>query len=262
VSDSAQQRVLFSIEDRIATITLNRPEKLNALDPAMLQVIAGHLRDLDTSIEARVLVVAAAGDRAFCVGADIGIWSGLEPIEMWRNWVRTGSAVFDQLARLRIPSIAALNGYTFGGGLELALACDLRVAAEAVQLSAPETKIGTVPGWGGTYRLADLIGPARAKQMIFTGARIPAETAAGWGLINEVVPSDQLRSRAAEIAREIAANAPISVQLAKAAIDGAQGHRAGVTFEAMAGALAAMTEDGREGVQAFREKRSPEFRDH
>ena len=106
---------------------------------------------------------------------------------MWRDWVRTGSAVFDQFARLRIPTIAALNGYTFGGGLELALACDLRMAADTVQLSAPETKIATVPGWGGTYRLAELIGPARAKQMIFTGARIPAEIAASWGLVNEVV---------------------------------------------------------------------------
>jgi enoyl-CoA hydratase/carnithine racemase len=261
VTETAGQRVLFSIEDRIATVTLNRPEKLNALDPAMLEVIAGHLRDLDTSTDARVLIIAAAGDRAFCVGADIGVWSELEPIAMWRDWVRTGSAVFDQLARLRIPTIAALNGYTFGGGLELALACDLRFAADSVQLSAPETKIGTVPGWGGTYRLAEMIGPARAKQMIFTGARIPAETAAAWGLVNEVVPDDQLLARVREIAVEIAANAPISVQLAKAAIDGAQGHRAGVTFEAVAGALAASTEDGREGLQAFREKRAPIFED-
>jgi enoyl-CoA hydratase/carnithine racemase len=261
VTDPGADRILFSIEDRIATITLNRPDKLNALDPGMLEAMSGRLRALDRSTEARVLVVAAAGDRAFCVGADIGVWSGLEPIKMWRDWVRTGSAVFDQLARLRIPTIAALNGYTFGGGLELALACDLRIAADTVQLSAPETKIGTVPGWGGTYRLADLVGPARAKQMIFTGARIPAETAAEWGLVNEVVAGDQLRAGVRDVANEIAANAPISVQLAKAAIDGARGVGSGVTFEAMAGALAAMTDDGHEGVQAFREKRSAEFKD-
>jgi enoyl-CoA hydratase/carnithine racemase len=261
VTDPASNRVLFSIDGRIATLTINRPEKLNALDPGMLEAMAGHLRGLDRSTEARVLIVSATGDRAFCVGADVGVWSSLEPIEMWRDWVRTGSAVFDQLARLRIPTIAALNGYTFGGGLELALACDLRIAADTVQLSAPETKIATVPGWGGTYRLAELIGPARAKQMIFTGARITAETAATWGLVNEVVAGDQVPSRVREVASEIAANAPVSVQLAKAAIDGARGIGSGVTFEAMAGALAAMTEDGREGVQAFREKRTPEFKD-
>jgi enoyl-CoA hydratase/carnithine racemase len=261
VSEPADSRVRFSIEDRIASITLDRPEKLNALDPEMLRAISEHLRAFDTSTDARVLIVAAAGGRAFCVGADIGVWSGLEPIAMWRDWVRTGSAVFDQLARLRIPTIAALNGYTFGGGLELALACDLRIAADSVQLSAPETKIATVPGWGGTYRLADLIGPARAKQMIFTGARISAEMAESWGLVNEVVPGDQLQQRARAIATEIAANAPISVQLAKAAIDGARGLGAGVTFEAMAGALAAMTEDGHEGVEAFRDKRAPDFKD-
>jgi enoyl-CoA hydratase/carnithine racemase len=261
VTDAAPGRILFSIEDRVATITINRPEKLNALEPGMLEAIAGHLRDIDRSTEARVLIMAASGDRAFCVGADIDVWSNLEPLAMWRDWVRSGSAVFDQLARLRIPTIAALNGYTFGGGLELALACDLRIAADTVQLAAPETKIGTVPGWGGTYRLADLIGPARAKQMIFTGTRLPVEAALGWGLVNEVVAGDQLRSRARAIAGEIAANAPISVQLAKAAIDGARGIGSGVTFESMAGALAAMTEDGREGVQAFREKRPPEFKD-
>lgn len=255
------ERILFSVEQRIATLTIDRPEKLNAIDPNMLAAMDGHLRALDSSTDARVLIVAAAGDRSFCVGADIGVWSELAPIDMWRNWVRTGSAVFDRLAGLRIPTIAALNGFTFGGGLELALACDLRIAADTVQLAAPEAKIATVPGWGGTYRLADLIGSARAKQMVFTGARVAAETAVQWGLVNEVVPSDQLRTRVIEVATEIAANAPISVQLAKAAIDGARGIGTGVQLEAMAGALAAMTEDGREGAAAFRDKRSPEFKD-
>lgn len=255
------ERVLFSMADHVATLTLNRPEKLNALDPDMLQAMSVHLQRLDSSTEARVLVIAAAGERAFCVGADIEVWSTLKPIDMWRRWVRVGSAVFDQLARLRIPTIAALNGYAFGGGLELALACDLRIAADSAQLSAPEVKIATVPGWGGTYRLADLIGPARAKQMIFTGSRVTAEVAAQWGLVNEVVADDQLQDRVREIAREIAANAPISVQLAKAAIDGGCGAGTGVALEAMAGALAAMTEDGQEGAASFRDRRTAEFED-
>lgn len=253
-------RIQFSIDGHIASLVLNRPDKLNALDPAMLDAIETHVRALDGSTDARVLVVRGAGERAFCVGADIGVWSSLEPLDMWRRWVRRGSAVFDQIAGLRIPVIAALNGYTFGGGLELALACDLRIAVESVQLSAPEAKIATVPGWGGTYRLTSLIGPARAKQMVFTGERIDANRAEAWGLVNEVVPAGQFDARVREIAESIAANAPISVQLAKAAIDaGSAG--AGTTLEAMAGALAAMTEDGREGTAAFREKRPPEFRD-
>ena len=105
-------RIKFAVHEQIATLTLDRPEKLNALDPAMLEEIDGHLRSLDRSTEARVLIVTGAGDRAFCVGADIGVWSQLEPLDMWRRWVREGSAVFDRLARLRIPTIAALNGYT------------------------------------------------------------------------------------------------------------------------------------------------------
>lgn len=255
------ERIAFDVQDQIATILIDRPDKLNALDPAMLEAIDGHLQWLDRTTDARVLIVTGAGDRAFCVGADITVWADLEPIEMWRQWVRAGSAVFDRLARLRIPTIAALNGYTFGGGLELALACDLRIAAETAQLSAPEVKIATVPGWGGTYRLAVLIGPARAKQMIFTGSRVPAEQAERWGLVNEVVPAAELMDRARAVAAEIAANAPVSVQVAKAAIDGAAGSGTGVALEAMAGALAAMTEDGQEGIRAFREKRAPDFKD-
>jgi enoyl-CoA hydratase/carnithine racemase len=255
------ERIRFGIEDKIATLTLDRPDKLNALDPAMLETIDSHLRELDRSTEARVLIVTGAGDRSFCVGADITVWSDLEPIEMWRQWVRAGSEVFDRLARLRIPTIAALNGYTYGGGLELALACDLRIAADSAQLSAPEVKIATVPGWGGTYRLAELIGPARAKQMIFSGNRVSAEQAEWWGLVNEVVPAANLMDCARAMAVEIAANAPISVQLAKAAINGAAETGTGVALEAMAGALAASTEDGREGIAAFREKRAPGFQD-
>jgi enoyl-CoA hydratase len=252
------EHVQFEREGFVATITLARPEKLNALTPEMLDAIDGYLRELDGSTDARVLIVRGAGERAFCVGADIGVWSGLEPLDMWRRWVRRGSAVFDAVARLRIPTIAALNGFTFGGGLELALACDLRVAVETATFSAPEVKIGTVPGWGGTYRLTDLIGPARAKGMVFTGERISAEVAERWGLVNEVVTADRFDMRVREVAGSIAANAPIAVQLAKAAIDG---RTSGVTLEAMAGALAASSQDGQEGVAAFREKRSPDFMD-
>jgi enoyl-CoA hydratase/carnithine racemase len=142
-------RIRYDMADSIATITLDRPEKLNALDPDMLAALETHIDRLDTTTEARILIMTGAGERAFCVGADIIAWAALEPIDMWRDWVRTGYRVLERLARLRIPTIAALNGFTLGGGLELALACDLRVAVESAQLGAPEVKIGTVPGWAG-----------------------------------------------------------------------------------------------------------------
>jgi len=258
---TTQDRVRLELADSIATITLDRPEKLNALDPAMLRTLEGHLNRLDTTTEARVLIVTGAGERAFCVGADITAWSALEPIDMWRDWVRTGYRVVDRLARLRIPTIAALNGFTLGGGLEVALACDLRIAADGAQLGAPEVTIGTVPGWGGTQRLPLLIGVARAKQMIFTGERVVTDQAERWGLVNEVVARDNLLPRCRELAWSIAANAPIAVQLAKSAIDGGIGDDVGRTLEAMAGALAGSTADGREGVASFREKRPAEFVD-
>lgn len=251
------ERVLIEIDGAIATVTLNRPEKLNALDPAMLTRLDSVLAALDRDAAVRVVLLAAAGDRAFCVGADVNAWAALEPLDMWRSWVRNGHRVFDRLASLRQPTIAVVNGFAFGGGLELALAADLRLAAVEAVFAMPEVKIGTLPGWAGTRRLPDLIGPARAKQMIFTGAHVKAATAESWGLVNEVVPRAELVGRARALAEEIAANAPVAVQLAKAVIDAG-----GAALEAMAGALAAATADGREGVAAFREKRAARFAGH
>jgi enoyl-CoA hydratase/carnithine racemase len=252
--------VELSIEGHLATVTLNRPEKLNAITPQMLDRLETITRELDRDSDARCVIITGAGERAFSVGADINAWAALEPVEMWRRWVRDGHRVFDALARLRQPVIAALNGFTLGGGLELALAADIRIAAEGIELGAPEVKIGTVPGWGGTHRLARLVGVARAKQMILTGGRIDATRAEAYGLVNEAVPRERLMERAREMAAEIAANAPISVQIAKQIIDGGLGDGAGVAFEALAGALAATTEDGIEGVASFRDKRAPDFK--
>jgi enoyl-CoA hydratase/carnithine racemase len=153
-----------------------------------------------------------------------------------------------------------LNGYTLGGGLELALATDIRLAAEEAELGLPEVKLGAIPGWGGTQRLPALTGPARAKLMIFSGARLDAKTAEQWGLVNEVLPGDELVRRAQTLAQEIAANAPLAVQFAKQLVDGALGWGAGPALEALAGALAATTKDGQEGVTAFRERRDPRFK--
>ena len=254
------ENILLSIEAPLATITLNRPDKLNALSPEMLIALETALAEIEARRDVYAVIVTGAGERAFCVGADIKAWGALEPLDMWRQWIRDGHRVFDRLARLRQPTIAALNGFTLGGGLELALACDIRLAAESVRLVQPEVNIGTIPGWGGTQRLPQIIGAGRAKQMIFSGARIDASTAERWGLVNEVVPPDQLLNRSRELAAQIASNAPLSVQFAKQAIDGGLGAATGATLEALAGALAAMTEDGREGVASFREKRPAVFK--
>ena len=253
------EKILVAIEGPIATITLNRPAKLNAIDLEMLAGLEDACARLERETEVRAVLLAGAGERAFSVGADVHAWSSLDPLGMWRRWIREGHRVFERVARLPQPVIAALNGYTFGGGLELALAADLRVAAEGIELAFPEVKLATIPGWGGTQRLPALIGAARAKRMILTGARIDAATAERWSLVDEIAPRDALMARALDLAHQIAANAPVSVQIAKRLIDGAEGAATGVTLEALAGALAATTQDGREGVAAFRERRDPHF---
>jgi enoyl-CoA hydratase len=247
-------RLLLEVDGQIATITINRPEKLNALDPAMLARFEEVVRQIDNDPEIRVAILTAAGEKAFCAGADIHAWAALAPIDMWRRWVRDGHRVFDAFAVLRQPTIAAINGFAFGGGLELALAADIRIAASHATFASPEVKIGTVPGWAGTLRLPQVIGMPRAKQLIFTGQRIDAAVAERWGLINEIAPVDELLARAWTVAEEIAANSPVSVQIAKQILDGAP-----VSLEALAGALAAATADGREGIAAFREKRPADF---
>src|SRR4051794_25679846 len=166
----------------------------------MLVALDQVVRETDEARDIRAVILAGTGERAFSVGADVNAWAALEPIEMWRRWVRDGHRVFDAMAQLRQPTIAAMNGFTLGGGLELALATDIRIAADGIEFGSPEVKIGTVPGWGGTQRLARLIGVARAKQLVFTGARIDAAKAEAWGLVNEVVSPGEVVARTREMA--------------------------------------------------------------
>ena len=257
-----ESQILFTIQDTIATITLNRPDKLNAISMAMLEHIETAVAQLENNRDVRVVIVTGAGDRAFSVGADIKEWEHViadDPIAMWRAWDRPGHRVFDRLARLHLPTIAAINGYAFGGGLELALATDLRIASDRAEFALPETKIGTQPGWTGSQRLPALVGVARAKQMIFTGARIKADVAERWNLVNEVAPHDQVMMRAREIANQIAANAPLAVQFAKTIVDAGVGQGVEIALEGFAAALGATSHDGKEGPASFREKRAPNF---
>jgi enoyl-CoA hydratase len=251
--------VLLAVDGPVATVTLNRAEKRNAIAPAMLADFDAILSEVEASDRIRVLVVTGAGDRAFCAGADITAWSELAPIDMWRRWIPAGQRVLDHLEALRQPTIAAINGFAFGGGLELALACDLRIAADHATFASPEVGIATVPGWGATGRLAAVAGPARAKQLILTGQPIDARTAAMWGLVGEVVPAAELAGRTRALAMQVAGQAPIAVQVAKQLID-AQRPRPAVALEALGGGLTAFTADAEEGRAAFRERRRPVYR--
>ena len=250
------QTLLVSLDGPVATVTLNRPEKLNALTLPMLAALEEALLTIDADAEIRVVVIKGSGAKAFSAGADVVAWSSLAPLDMWRTWTRTGHRVMERLESLRQPTIAALNGIAYGGGLEQALACALRLAADPVKLAAPEVGIATVPGWGMTTRLATVIGPARAKQMILTGLPIDAERAADWGLVSEVVPAADLDAATDDLAARIAAQAPVAVQVAKELIDAT---RPRTSLEALGGGLTAFTDDAREGQAAFRERRPPEY---
>jgi enoyl-CoA hydratase len=242
----------------IATITLDRPEKLNAVTPEMLEGLDAALASIEADDAVRVVVLTGAGERAFCAGADINAWASLAPIDMWRTWVRSGHRVMDRLEGLRQPTIAALNGIAYGGGLELALACDLRIAADTVQVAAPEVGIGTVPGWGMTTRLAVVAGPARAKQMILSGQPVDARRAEAWGVLSEVVPAAELSDAVRRTAERVAAQAPVAVQVAKQLIDGLR-PRVPASLEALGSGLTAFTDDATEGLASFRERRSAKF---
>ncbi len=243
----------------VAIVTLARPEKLNALTPAMLDELEAIARSLEADSAIRAVVLTGGAGRAFCVGADIHEWAALQPLDMWRRWVRRGHQVFDQWARLRQPVIVSINGHAFGGGLELAIVGDIRVAAASAQFALPEASIGTCPGWSGTQRLVQLVGASRAKYLAISGRRMTAPDALACGLVHEVQAADGLQERVLEMAREIAAKSPVALQLTKQLINAAAGEDSAATLEAMAGALAATTEDGAEGIASFREKRAPVY---
>jgi enoyl-CoA hydratase/carnithine racemase len=255
----AETLVTFARDHDVAVVTLARAAKLNSLTPSMLDELERVARELEAERDIRVVVLTGAGEKAFCVGADINEWAALQPLDMWRRWVRRGHQVFDQWARLRQPVIAAINGHAFGGGLELAITADIRIAAEQAQFALPEASIGTCPGWSGSQRLVKLVGASHAKYLALSGHRVSAANALNSGLVHEVTSAPLLIDRAMSLARDMATKAPVSLQLTKQLINAASGEDAGATLEAMAGALAATTEDGAEGVRSFREKRAPKY---
>jgi len=248
----------FDPEGKVATITFDRAPKLNALTPEMLEALGQALTEVKHS-RAAALVLRARAGKVFCVGADIERFSGLAPVEMWRDWTTRGHDVFEALAHLRQPSVAVVHGHAFGGGLELALACDFRIAADGALLGLPEVGLGTVPGWGGTGRLTKLIGAARTKDVVLARRQIDAGTALDWGLVSRVAPLSGLDAELDDLIRSITGAAPIAVQLAKQLIDGAAEGVATPLLESLAGGLTAATADLAEGIAAFRDRRPPTF---
>ena len=188
-------------DGHLARVTLDRPAKLNTLTPAMLDALERVAREIEADTELRVVVLTGAGDKAFCVGADINEWAALKPLDMWRRWTRRGHQVFDQWARLRQPVIAAINGHAFGGGLELAICADIRIAADRAQFALPEASIATCPGWSGSQRMVQLLGASRAKYLALSGQRLDAQQALAGALVHEAVPAEAVMDRAMALAR-------------------------------------------------------------
>ena len=246
-------------DDGVAVLTIDRQEKLNALDGQVVEEIGQALLELESE-GPRVIIVTGAGERAFIAGADIRAMSAMDPIEA-KRFSEIGHAAMALLDRSPIPTIAAVNGYALGGGCEVALACDIRIASENANFGFPEVGLGILPGFGGTQRLPRLIGPALAKELIFTGRRIGAGEAREIGLANRVVGRGEALNTARELAAEISANGPLAVRHAKAAANRALDTDliSGLEYEADQFALLFATEDAREGMNAFGEKRKPKF---
>jgi enoyl-CoA hydratase len=246
--------------DELALITLDRPAALNALSFALLRELGTAFDEVAVS-DARGLLITGAGDRAFCAGADIGELMGRSQAAI-RESAAFGQMILAKLDALAIPSIALVNGYAFGGGLELVLACTFRIAAQSARLGLPEIKLGLIPGYGGTQRLPRLIGEARALELILTGRAVNAEEALAIGLVNRIADGDLIEA-GKSYAREMTAYSLRALALARDAVrrGGQTTLQEGLAIEADLNTLAFETEDATEGMAAFLEKRKPVFRD-
>jgi enoyl-CoA hydratase/carnithine racemase len=259
MADTGDKRIRLEVEGRVAVLTIARPEKLNALDYEMVLALerAAHL--IETLREVRVAILTGEGGKSFCAGGDIEAWSKWAPEDFGMAWVRHGHRAFDALARLRQPLIAALNGHTLGGGLELAATADFRIAETHVKLGSPETGLGIIPGWSGTQRSVRRFGSQKVRRMALLGQVFTAEEGLSLGLVDQVVISGASLQTARDMAARIAARGPSATQATKMLINAAEGEEVERPLEALAGSVAAGSADLKEGIAAFRDKRKPEF---
>ena len=255
------QTLIFEEKDQIAYITLNQPKSLNALSQQVLEELRAVAEELKQSSSVKVVIISGAGDRAFAAGANIKEMSTISP-QQAQSLSLLGNKVFEAIANLPQPVIGAVNGYALGGGCELSLACDIRLASDKAVFGQPEVHLGILPGFGGSQRLPRLVGSAKAKEIIYTGRNVKADEALTIGLVNQVVPADLLMAEADKLANMILNQGQLAVQKAKLAIDLGLDlplNRALEVEAEMFGNLFA-TEDQKEGMQAFIDKRQPDFK--
>lgn len=257
----AETSVRVSVEQGIATVTLDRPQARNALNRALRRELLAALERLRDDPAVRVVILTGAGDKAFCAGGDLSEVEKFTPLQA-RDYIELSRVVTHTIQTMPQPVVAAVRGYALGGGFELALACDLVIAAEDAQFGQPQVKIGLIPGGGATQRLPRALGSHRARQYIFTGDTLGAREAERLGLVNQVVPPAELEKAAREWAERLLKMSPTALALAKACLRQAEEVplSAGLRYEAEMYALCFSSEDCQEGIRAFREKRKPEFK--
>jgi enoyl-CoA hydratase/carnithine racemase len=241
----------------VAVLTLCNASKLNALTMGMLRQLDGFLIDIERNDDIRCVILTGEGPKAFCCGADIAEWGPLKPAEFARYWVREGHRIYDRLARFSKPTIGAINGHAFGGGLELAAACDLRIMSQRATLALPEAKVGIVPGWSGTQRLTRLLPEPVVKEMALFGRRISAQRAHDLGFAADL--ADDALAAAMDLAAQLGDVSPRANELTKAMIHGAVGEDQAAVIETLGSAAAAASADRNEGVRAFLEKTPAKF---
>jgi enoyl-CoA hydratase len=254
------ENVLVEKRGRVGVIIVNRPDKLNALNSGTRRDILIALDKLEANEAVRVVVITGAGEKAFIAGADINEFAGKTAVQ--QRGAMKGRRAFDAVEDFPKPVIAMINGFCLGGGCELALACDLRVASTKAKLGQPEIKLGIIPGGGGTQRLTRLVGEGKAMELILTGEFISAEEALRLGLVNYVYEPEELEARTMELAIKIAEMSPVALSMAKASVKNAarMNLREGLDSEVDLFAICFSSEDKEEGVKAFLEKRKPEFK--
>ncbi len=252
--------VLKQQEGRVAILTINRPDKLNALNQEVRDRVLELLEEIETDDSIGVVVLTGAGEKSFIAGADIGEFEGRSPFDQ-RQAMRS-PRIFDIMSSFPKPVIAMINGFCLGGGCELAASCDIRIAAESARFGQPEIKLGLIPGGGGTQRLPRLVGPGQAMRLILSGDMISAAEAKDIGLIEMVTPTEQLREKTLELAANIAAKSPLTLRVAKEAVRASQRLpvEEGVLYERDLFCLCFSTEDKAEGVEAFLAKRQADWK--
>lgn len=257
-----ESEIVFSRNEQFgavcAEITLNRPDKGNALTMQMLQQLDSIVSDIEADRDIRAVVIRSRG-RFFCTGGDIEAWGSLSPLDMGRDWILYGIKVFERLATLPQPVVAAIPGHALGGGLELALAADLRIATKSAKFGSPEVTLGMISGWMGIRRLAEMVGVSRARHLTLLGTSIAADVALNWGLITALADdADDLERQLNGWLERLCSNAPVAMALTKGIL--ATAHSDLRHHHGSAAGQALSTEDCKEGVRAFREKRKPVFR--